>query len=171
MRRRVCTAFSGSWSNITCQSGLRRNSSGTLVTSPWKNSRPDPDAMTNEVWPGVWPLDSTAVMPGATSWPQSYRVTLSARLEKILRLNPNDALVNPSGALLMLSSFIQNAQSTAGTLISAFGKASAPSDVFSPRIWSPCICEIRTMSTAFGSIPAAARVNGSSPTVGPRPGP
>src|SRR4029077_15513782 len=44
----------------------------------------------------------------------------------------------------MLSSFIQSAQSMAGTLISALGKASAPSGVLSPRIWSPCMCEIRT---------------------------
>src|SRR5215831_4787346 len=70
----------------------------------------------------------------------------------------------------MLSSFIQNAQSMAGTLISALGKASAPSGVLSPRIWSPCMCEITTMSIALGSKPAAAKVEGSSPTVGPRPG-
>jgi len=39
------------------------------VTSAWKNSLLDPEAMTNEVWPGVWPAVSTAVMPGATSLP------------------------------------------------------------------------------------------------------
>src|SRR5262249_16398868 len=85
---------------------------------------------------------------------------MSARLEKILRLNPNDVLVKPSGARLMLSSFIQNAQSMAGALISALGKASAPSGVLSPRIWSPCRCEIGTMSIAFGSKPAAAKGGG-----------
>ena len=42
----------------------------------------------------------------------------------------------------MLSSFIQNAQSIAGTLISAFGKASEPSGFLRPLMWSPCMCEI-----------------------------
>ena len=36
-----------------------------------------------------------------------------------MRLNPNDAFWKPSGALLMLSSLIQNAQSTAGTCFPA----------------------------------------------------
>ena len=58
----------------------------------------------------------------------------------------------------MLSSFIQNAQSTAGTMISAFGKASEPSAFLRPRMWSPCMCEISTMSIDFGSMPLAAMV-------------
>ena len=122
--------------------------------------------MTKEVWPGVCPAVSTAVMPGATSLPHWYTVTLVLMSPKTLRLKPNDALKKPSGAFAMFSSLIQNAQSSAGTLISAFGKASEPSGFLIPLIWSPCRCEISTMSIAFGSMPAAARLCGSSPTVG-----
>src|SRR5215467_5423002 len=152
---------------MTCQSGLRRNRSGTLVTSPWKNSCDAPDAMTKEVCPGVWPLVSTAVMPGATSRPHSQRVTLSARLEKILRLNPNEVLVKPSGARLMLSSFIQNAKSMAGTLISALGKASAPSGVLSPIIWSPCMCDFFFFKDTATTEIYTLSLHDALPTVGP----
>src|SRR5215207_9863634 len=73
-------------------------------------------------------------------------------------------------AFLMLSSLIQNAQSGAGALISAFGKASAPSAVLTPLMWSGCKCESTTMSIAFASIPAAARCAWHRPAVGTAPG-
>ena len=67
------------------------------------------------------------------------------------------------GALAMFSSLIQNAQSTAGTLISAFGKTSAPSAPLMPLVWSGCRWETMTMSIALGSMPAAAMFAVSRP--------
>ena len=111
-------------------------------------------------------------MPGATSLPHSNRVTLSARLEKILRLNPNDAFWKPSGALLMFSSLIQNAQSAAGTLISAFGNASdavgmlEPEDMVAVHMRDEHDVD-RLRIDAGGRHVAPAAV----PTVGAMPGP
>ena len=47
--------------------------------------------------------------------------------------------------------------STAGTRISAFGKAGLLSGVRRPLTWSPWKCEITTVSTALRSMPAALR--------------
>jgi hypothetical protein len=58
---------------------------GLPVTSACTISFPDPDATTNDAWPGVWPAVGIVVMPGATSLPASYRVTLSAIEPKMRR--------------------------------------------------------------------------------------
>lgn len=47
-----------------------------IVTSDCISRRPEPDAMMNDVSPGVWPTVAKAVMPGATSLSHSYFVTL-----------------------------------------------------------------------------------------------
>ena len=49
-----------------------------LVTSDWISTFELPDATAKEVWPGVWPGVAIEVMPGATSLPQSYFVTLDS---------------------------------------------------------------------------------------------
>src|SRR6266508_5561016 len=76
-------------------------------------------------------------------------------------------------ALAMFSSLIQNAQSTAGTLISAFGNNRPPSAFLMPLVWSGCRWEMTTISIIFGSMPAAAMFALSKPiggfAVGPQP--
>src|SRR5256885_1426133 len=63
-------------------------------------------------------------------------------------------------ALPALSSLIQNAQSCAGALISALGKASLLSAVLMPLMGSGWRCERTTMSMAPASMPAAAKLAG-----------
>ena len=54
-----------------------------LVTSDWIRTFASPEATANEVWPGVWPGVPIEVMPGATSLPHSYFVTLDSRPAKV----------------------------------------------------------------------------------------
>ena len=42
-----------------------------------------PDCSANDVWPGVWPGVEIEVMPGATSLPHSYLVTLDSMPAKV----------------------------------------------------------------------------------------
>ena len=75
--RRIASAFCASMLKAMCQSGLRRNNSGALLVTDWISTRVLSGATAKVVWPGVWPLASLAVMPGATSSPHLYVVTLS----------------------------------------------------------------------------------------------
>jgi hypothetical protein len=95
---------------------------GLPVTSACTTILPDPDATMNDAWPGVWPGVGIAMMPGATSLPVSYFVTLSAIEPKMRRTFSKVLRTGPlAGARLMLPSSIQNAHSAAGTMISALG--------------------------------------------------
>ena len=49
-----------------------------LVTSDWISILELPEATTNDVCPGVCPGVATEVMPGTTSLPHSYLVTLDS---------------------------------------------------------------------------------------------
>src|ERR1700758_1826831 len=57
-------------------------------------------------------------------------------------------------ALAAFSSLIQNSQSFAGTLISAFGNAIEPSAARIPLVWSGCRWDMMTMSTFLGAMAA-----------------
>src|ERR1041385_4382328 len=102
-----------------CQSGWATKI-GVLVTSDWTNSLPEPDCTAYETWPGVWPGVAIDVIPGATSLPASYLVTLSPSPSSIFFTFGNCCLLMPF-ALAALASSVQNAHSAAGTLLSAFG--------------------------------------------------
>src|ERR1700688_698389 len=111
---------SGSLSQVACESALCMNSSGILQTSDCTSMRAEPDATANDVCPGVWPGVAIDVIPGATSLLGSYWVTFSP--SSVFLTLGNWALLKPF-ALLWLASSVQNAHSTAGTLISAFAYA------------------------------------------------
>ena len=70
------------------------------------------------------------------------------------------------GAAFMLASSIQNAHSGADTMISALGKTRPLSLSLMPLMWSGWKCEMTMRSTAFGSMPAAARLSPSTPADG-----
>ena len=63
-----------------CQSGLRRNRYGLLVTSPSTSIDWLPDATMNDVCPGVWPCVAIEVIPGTSSLPGSNLFTLSSMI-------------------------------------------------------------------------------------------
>ena len=107
-------------SNITCQPGLRTNSCGSVVRSPWIIRLELPDDTICTVWPGEWPCAAIDAMPGATSLPGSYLVILLPMMPNTRRTLANAAFI-ASGARLMLPSSIQKSHSGPGTMTSAFG--------------------------------------------------
>src|SRR5690348_7567039 len=100
---------------MMCQSGLRTKNSGKLVTSDWIRTFALPDATANDVCPGVCPGVAIEVMPGATSLPQSYLVTLVSMPAKVFfTLAKKFFITSLDWALAAFSSLIQNSQSLAG---------------------------------------------------------
>src|SRR5690349_11393582 len=99
-----------------------------LVTSDWIRTLALPEATAKDVCPGVCPGVAIEVIPGATSLPHSYLVTLDSRPAKVFfALAKKFFIISFDWALAAFSSLIQNSQSLAGTMISAFGNANLPS--------------------------------------------
>lgn len=57
-----------------------------FVTSDWTRIVDLPEATVNDVWPGVCPGVTIDAMPGTSSLPHSYLVTLFSRPVKVLRM-------------------------------------------------------------------------------------
>ena len=170
--RRACAAspppVGPSMSHAACQPGLRTNSNGHVGGDvALQQKLAWPDAISER---GVAGRVARGVDRG-----DAGRELLAPFILASLcpRSAPKMRLVFSNVALLILAargsplpSSIQNAHSFAGTMISAFGKASEPSGVRKPLMWSPWKCEIMTMSIDFGSTPAAARLSGSEAGAG-----